>query len=47
MNDEICGVSIKGFIGLKSKMYTFATQKAIINVKSIRHYKNAVDEKLK
>lgn len=33
IKDETCGMPMKGFSGLKSKMYVFTTQKAIINVK--------------
>ena len=38
MKDETCGVYIKGFVGLNSKIYTFITEG--IN-------KNVVDDELK
>ena len=38
------GIPIKGFLGLKSKTYTFITN--IMNLKKICINKNAVDDKL-
>ena len=33
IKDETCGVPIKGFVALKSKMYTFTAEKKFINLK--------------
>ena len=37
MKDETCGLSIKGFAGLESKMYTFITGDSHESKRSKRH----------
>ena len=47
MKDETCGLSIKGFAGLESKMYTFITEVSHESKEAKGVNKNVVDGKLK
>ena len=47
MKDETCGLSIKGFAGLESKMYTFITEVSHESKEAKGINKNVVDGKLK
>ena len=48
MRDETCGVPIKGFVALKSKMYTFTTEKKFHKSKKVKSIpKTVVNEELK
>ena len=47
MKDETCGLSIKGFAGLESKMYTFITEVSHESKEAKDVNKNVVDGKLK
>ena len=47
MKDDTSGVSIKGFLGLESKMYTFITEFIPEFKKAKDINKNFVDDKLK
>ena len=47
MKDEKCGVPIKGFVGLESKMYTFITEENHESQKAKDINKNLVDNELK
>ena len=47
MKDKTCGVPIKGFVGLKSKMYTFITEDNHESKKAKHVNKSVVDDKLK
>ena len=44
MKDDTCGVSIKGFVELKSKMYTFITDKNHESKKAKDINKNVLDD---
>ena len=47
MKDDTSGVSIKGFLGLESKIYTFITEFIHEFKKAKDINKNFVDDKLK
>ena len=47
MRDETCGVAIKGFVGLKSKMYTLITEEKHESKKAKDINKNVIDDELK
>ena len=47
MKDETCGLSIKVFAGLESKMYTFITEVSHESKEAKGVNKNVVDGKLK
>ena len=47
MKDETCDVPIKGFVGLKSKMYTFVTEENHESKKAKDINRNVVDDELK
>ena len=47
MKDETCDVPIKGFVGLRSKLYTFITEDTRESKKAKTINKNAVDDELK
>ena len=47
MKDETSGMLIKGFVGLKSKMYTFITEHNHLSKKANGINKNVVDDELK
>ena len=47
MKDETCGLSIKGFAGLESKMYTLITEVSHESKEAKGVNKNVVDGKLK
>ena len=47
MKDETCGLSIKGFAGLESKMYTFITEVSHESKEAKGVNKNVVDGKIK
>ena len=45
MKDETCDTSIKFFVGLKSKMYTYVTEDMFKRTKGVN--KNDADDELK
>ena len=47
MRDETCGVPIKGFVGLKSKIYTLITEEKHESKKAKDINKNVIDDELK
>ena len=47
MRDETCGVAIKGFAGLKSKIYTLITEEKHESKKAKDINKNVIDDELK